>query len=92
MIWNWDSDKDAINDEKHGIDFPTAILVFEDPYTITEEDPYPYEQRWRTTGMVRETVLSVIHTWVDTPNETGRIISARTATQREIRAYEEGYA
>ena len=84
MIWNWDSDKDAINDEKHGIDFPTAILVF--------EDPYPYEQRWRTTGMVRETVLTVLHTWVNTSNETGRIISARTATQREIRAYEEGYA
>jgi uncharacterized DUF497 family protein len=92
LIWNWDSDKDTINDEKHGIDFQTAILVFEDPYTITEEDPYPYEQRWRTTGMVRETVLTVIHTWVDTPSETGRIISARTATQREIRTYEEGYA
>ena len=92
MIWNWDSDKDSTNDEKHGIDFQTAILVFDDPYSITEEDPYPHEQRWRTTAMVRQTVLTVIHTWVDATDETGRIISARPATSREIRAYEEGYA
>lgn len=91
MIWNWDTDKDTSNDEKHGIDFQTAILVFEDPYTVTEEDPYPYEQRWRTTGMVRLTVLTVIHTWSDTTSETGRIISARPATRLEIRAYEERY-
>ena len=91
MIWHWDIDKDRINDGKHGIDFQTAILVFQDPYTVTEEDPYPFEQRWRTTGMVRETLFTVVHTWTDTSAETGRIISARVATAREIRAYEEGH-
>lgn len=53
---------------------------------------YPYEQRWKTTGMAGQTVLIVIHTWREGGPETGRIISARKATRTERSDYEEGYA
>ena len=43
--------------------------------------------------MRRDVVLLVVHTWPEedeTGEEVGRIISARKATRRERRAYEEG--
>ena len=87
MRWTWDSEKDRENFLKHGIDFETAQLVFQDSYRTTREDPYLYEQRWRTTGWVGPSVIIVIHTW---PLETsGRIISARKANRTERRRHEE---
>ncbi len=63
--------------------------------SATREDPYPYEERWRTIGMVGTQVVMVVHTWPDlyaeTGEEIGRIISARKATRREREAYEEGH-
>ena len=88
MQWTWDTDKDLENFLKHGIRFATAQLVFQDFYRVTEEDPHPDEERWRTTGMIGPSVIMVIHTW---PQENpGRIISARSATRHERRTYEEG--
>ena len=88
MHWTWDPDKDRENELKHGIDFLTAQLVFYDAHRVTEDDPYPDEQRWRTTGLVGPSVIIVIHTWPS--GSPGRIISARRATRRERRTYEEG--
>ena len=63
--------------------------------SATREDPYPYEQRWRTIGMVGTQVVMIAHTWpelhTETGEEAGRIISARKATSREREAYEEGH-
>ena len=93
-FWEWDPAKDATNRHVHGLGFETAALVFDDPLAATVEDPYAYEQRWRTIGMVGTVVLMVVHTWPErdagTGNERGRIISARKATSRERNAYEEG--
>ena len=72
----------------YGISFTTAQLVFQNLYRVTEEDPHPDEQRWRTTGIVGPSVIIVVHTWSD--EGPGRIISARRATRRERRTYEEG--
>ena len=69
--------------------------MFDDPMSATREDPYPYEQRWRTIGMVGTQVVMLVHTWPDFDTEEGeeigRIISARKATRREREAYEEGH-
>ena len=69
--------------------------MFDDPLSATREDPYPYEQRWRTIGMVGTEVVMVAHTWpnvdTETDEEIGRIISARKATRYEREAYEEGH-
>jgi uncharacterized DUF497 family protein len=93
LNWTWDPDKNRTNQQKHGIDFETGAKAFDDPYTRTVEDPYPYEQRWRTTGRVDATVLMIVHTWPsldpETGNEAGRIITVRRATRHERRDYEE---
>ena len=87
MQWTWDPEKDRENRAKHGISFSTAQLVFQDPFFTSGEDPYPYEQRWRTTGLVGPSVIMVVHTWPD--EGPGRIISARRANRTERRRYEE---
>ena len=69
--WEWDPDKDETNRRTHGLSFETAALVFHDPFTATREDPYPYEQRWRTIGMVSTVVLMVVHTWPEHDPDTG---------------------
>ena len=87
----WDEDKNASNIKKHGIDFETAALVFEDDLRLEFLDPEhsEEEERYRTIGLVYD-VLTVVY--CDRENsETGnidiRIISARLATRMEQRAY-----
>ena len=93
MNWTWDEDKNEVNKEKHGISFETASLVFNDPLAIPRYDPYPYEQRFRITGMVHGVVIRVVYTLNDDDfgedDEFGRIISARRATRSERLRYEE---
>ena len=95
MRWAWDQDKNDANLRAHGLTFGDAVFVFDDPMSATQEDPYPYEQRWRTIGMVGTQVVMVVHTWPDLDTEggeeLGRIISARKATRLEREAYEEGH-
>ena len=94
MFWAWDSEKNRYNQRKHGLGFETAALIFDDPYALTREDPFPEETRWRTMGVVGTVVLVVVHTWFESATDEeygiGRIISARKATRLERRAYEEG--
>ena len=87
MRWTWDTEKDRENILKHGISFTTAQLVFQDSLFTTREDPYPHEQRWRTTGLVGPSVIIVVHTWPQ--GNPGRIISARKANRTERRRCEE---
>ena len=87
--WTWDPDKNRENIRKHRIRFETAMLAFLDPNRVMEEDYFPAEQRWRTTGAVELDILLVIHTLPPTVDEPERIISARKATRRERDRYEE---
>ena len=95
MHWTWDEVKNEANLVAHGLSFEAAALVFDDPLSATLEDPYPFEERWRTIGMVGPLVVMVVHTWPafddEMDEEIGRIISARKATRREREAYEEGH-
>jgi uncharacterized DUF497 family protein len=94
MAWTWDARKDAANRRKHRISFATARLVFDDPLHLSQPDPHPDVDRWRTLGAVGHVVLLVVHTEPTQPREggepIGRSISARKATPRERRAYEAG--
>ena len=87
MRWTWDPEKDRINRQKHGISFQTAQRVFRDPGVMIDEDPHPSEQRWRATGHIGHTLVTVIYTET---GEESRIISARRASRGERRTYEEG--
>jgi uncharacterized DUF497 family protein len=93
MRWIWDPAKDAANRVKHRLSFEAAKLVFDDPLHASRRDFHDGEVRWQTMGMIGSVVVFVVHTDpIPDPNtgeEIGRIISARMATARERRAYEE---
>lgn len=89
MIFAWDVRKATANLKKHGVDFREAATIFGDPLSVTfpDVDHSESEQRFLTIGeSVRRRVLVVAHA---EEGDTIRIISAREATGREQRFYEE---
>jgi uncharacterized DUF497 family protein len=90
MQFEWDENKNAVNIEKHGIDFSTAIAVFDDPNRFEEDSTKPEynEVRIKTIGKVDAFVfvLTVVYTNRD---EKRRIISARPANKTERQKYNE---
>ena len=51
MRFEWDENKDRLNLRKHDVRFETAVLVFDDPYAITQRDcTFDDEERWITVG------------------------------------------
>ena len=93
MRFEWNEHKDRRNRVRHGVSFETARLVFDDPRAISIQDRHENgEERWQTLGRIGHTViLLVAHTYRE--NEAGeeivRIISARKATPKERRRYEQ---
>ncbi len=93
MRFEWDETKNNSNQHKHGVSFEFASEVFADPFHLSIADRVEGgEQRWITMGQVGGLVtLIVAHTWRDdASDEVVRIISARQATRKERRSYENG--
>jgi len=93
MRLEWDAKKNRRNRAKHRVSFETAALVFDDAKAISWMDRIVEgEERWQTLGMAGEVVLLlVVHTFREEEHdERVRIISARKATPRERKIYEEG--
>lgn len=88
MLTEWDPGKARLNARKHGISFADAVAVLEDEKALTMRDPFSDdEERWVTMGLdALGRVLVVVYTW---RGESVRLISARKATPREHRRYEE---
>ena len=95
LIWTWDSNKSRTNKRDHGFDLETAARVFDDPLALTKADPHPDGDRLRTVGVIGPVTVFVVHTIPEFDpaegDDVGRIISARKATPRERRAYEEDH-
>jgi uncharacterized DUF497 family protein len=90
MEFEWDPEKAARNLDKHGVAFPEAATVFDDPLAVTYFDPDHSEDEDRLITFGHSTegrLLVVSHT--DRDDRT-RIISARQATRKERKQYEEG--
>ena len=94
--FEWDEAKNLSNQRKHdGISFEEARQVFQDPLHVSVQDRIEGgEQRWQTVGAVQGFVILVVaHTVTEESGDGGwmdviRIISARRATPRERRRYE----
>jgi len=88
MDYEWDLGKGRRNFEKHGVDFADAALALDDAMALTIRDPdSDSEERFITLGADPfGRLLAVAFTWRE---ERVRIISARQATRRERRSYEE---
>ncbi len=90
MEFEWDDEKAARNLAKHGVSFHDAATVFGDPLAITYYDPdhSEDEDRFLTFGHISDGHLFVVsHT---NREDRIRIISARRATRRERKSYEQG--
>ena len=90
MLFEWDSEKEKANIQKHGIDFTTAARVFgdENRLELYDEAHSDTEDRYITIGVIDGITYVVLVVYTER-EETVRLISARKATQRERRAYYE---
>jgi len=89
LTFEWDHAKAQQNQKKHQVSFEEAATVFGDPLSLTIDDPLhsSEEERSVTIGeSARHRLLVVVHT---DRGERVRLISAREATSRERREYEQ---
>ena len=89
LKFEWDRKKAASNLSKHGVSFEEALTVFSDPLAriFDDEDHSIEEQREIIIGhSAKDRSLVVCFT---AQGESVRIFSARTATRRERKDYEE---
>jgi uncharacterized protein len=91
LRFSWDLRKAAGNVTKHGVSFEEAVTAFGDPLSFTIRDPKhsELEDRFVLLGLsANSRLLVVVHAERD--DDDIRIISARLASRRERRQYEEG--
>ena len=90
LHFEWDERKNRANEKKHGVEFETAQLIFDDPLCVAfVESIVNGEERWHAIGSVESLiVLVVVHTYCDgIDGEVIRVISARPASSHERRLY-----
>jgi len=92
MLFEWDEEKDKINQQKHGLSFREAQYVFADPFAITRDDDSDSEHRQQIMGHIGGNllVLAVYTIRNKQGDDVIRIISARKTTAGERRLYEAG--
>jgi uncharacterized DUF497 family protein len=88
LTFEWDPQKAAENDQKHGVTFVEATEVLDDDHSSSVSDPdhSVNEQRYLIFGISRQGKHLVV-----SYTERGdriRLISARQMTTHERRAYE----
>ena len=88
--FEWDPHKAAANRRKHGVSFDEASTVFDDPLAVTFEDDL------HSTDETRELLIGrsisgqhLMICFTERPGGIIRLISARSATPKERRDYEE---
>ena len=87
--FEWDENKNIINQKKHKVSFEEAKTVFYDPAALIIHDPdhSEEEERFLIMGLSQTlNVLVVCHCYREN-EEIIRIISARKADKDETRKY-----
>ena len=87
--FEWDENKNRINQRKHGISFDEAKTVFYDEEALVIDDPEhsEEEERFIILGLsAKANLLVVCHCCRDSDTVI-RIISARKATKTETKYY-----
>ena len=87
--FEWDPKKAESNLKKHGVSFDEGITAFGDPLSMNMPDPdhSEGEQRFIVLGTSAQS-RTVVVSYTERPPRT-RIISARLATRRERKQYED---
>lgn len=98
MRYEWDEEKNRLNQKKHRISFEMAALVFEDECCLVRPDRVDEtgERRWHAIGAARlgpgaSVALFVVPVYREEIDgeEITRIISARRANKDDVRRYQE---
>lgn len=90
MWFEWDEEKAAGNEHKHGVSFEEAATCFYDPLQVAFYDPDHSTEEDREILIANSEsgrLLLVVYTL---RGEAIRIISARQTTRKEARDYERG--
>ena len=90
--FEWDEKKNRTNRKKHRVWFEEAQQVFNDVAALRYFDPHHSEDEDRFIMLGKSgsnRTLVVVFCEYESPTVI-RIISARKATKKEIKAYEEG--
>jgi uncharacterized DUF497 family protein len=91
-VYTWTEEKNQLNRKKHGFFFSEIIDVFDDPHLIEFYDKSHStmgEERYISLGRWQEfIILSVVFT---ERNGNTHLITARKATLKERKTYEENY-
>ena len=90
LKFEWDGDKARLNASKHHITFVEASTVFSDPLAVIFDDEEHSQKEIREI-IVGHSILErlLFVSFTERAQETVRIISARKATKRERRDYEQ---
>jgi uncharacterized DUF497 family protein len=89
LLFEWDPNKATENLETHGVSFGEASTAFRDTLSLTIYDPLHSEEEDRFVligNSHRNHLLVVVHTG---RGNFIRLISARKATKKERKQYEE---
>jgi uncharacterized protein len=87
MKIEWDDSKNALNIEKHGIDFNDALELFKNDRLIFPDERKDYgESRFITVGHINNRLVIAVYT--QRKSDTIRIISLRKANSREKARFE----
>ncbi|MBI2566499.1 MAG: BrnT family toxin [Candidatus Schekmanbacteria bacterium] len=90
MRFEWATEKAAANLAKHGVAFEEARTVFADPLGRIVDDERHSEDKQRFVLMGHSEKQRLLADMFTDRGEAIRLISARVATCRERREYEEG--
>jgi uncharacterized protein len=89
MDFEWDPNKAASNERKHGVGFVEASTVFADPLELTISDPTHSEGEYRFLSLGRsQSGRLVVVSYTEREQNRIRLISARLATPAEASRYE----
>lgn len=92
LRFEWDEQKNKLNRGKHRVWFEEAQTVFADPRArvFYDEAHSDHEERFVILGLSSAArLLIVVHSYREAAAIV-RIISARKATRKEAKSYEEG--
>lgn len=89
ISFEWDENKNRINQRKHGISFEEAKTVFYDDEALVIDDPEhsEEEERFIILGLSLQANLLVVCHCCRNSDSVIRIISARKATKTESSYY-----
>ncbi|MFH1267442.1 MAG: BrnT family toxin [Planctomycetota bacterium] len=90
LTFEWDENKAKRNLKKHGVSFEEAGTVFGDPLSRTIADPLHSEEEDRFVILGESHRRRLLVVVLTERGDNIRIISARRASRRERKDYEEG--